>query len=86
MGHLRKLGHLKQLGHLTLLDNLSSSKDNDTIIDESNAMQNVSPSVLSNTFIRLIMHFVMTWKIMHNLSDAAMKVLFYFLKTTGSNG
>ena len=43
-------------------------------------MQSNNLSVLSNTSIRLIIIFVMTWKVMHNLSDAAVNVLFCFLK------
>lgn len=49
-------------------------------MDESGTLQTNNPLVLSNTFIRLIIIFVMTWKIMHNLSDAAVNVLFCFLK------
>ena len=43
-------------------------------------MQSNNLSVLSNTSISLIIIFVMTWKVMHNLSDAAVNVLFCFLK------
>ena len=43
-------------------------------------MQSNNLSVLSNTSISLIIIFIMTWKVMHNLSDAAVNVLFCFLK------
>ena len=59
---------------------LSSSEDDDITTDESNTMQSNNLSVLSNTSISLIIIFVMTWKVMHNLSDAAVNVLFCFLK------
>ena len=43
-------------------------------------MQSNNLSVLSNTSISLIIIFVMTWKVMHNLSDAAVNIRFCFLK------
>lgn len=49
-------------------------------MDESGTLQTNNSLVLSNTFIRLIIIFVMTWKIMLNLSDAEVIVLFCFLK------
>ena len=58
---------------------LSSSEDDDIITDESNTMQSNNLSVLSNTSISLIIIFVITWKVMHNLSDAAVNVPFCFL-------
>ena len=59
---------------------LSSSEDDDITTDKSNTTQSNNLSVLSNTSISLIIIFVMTWKVMHNLSDAAVNILFCFLK------
>ena len=59
---------------------LSSSEDDVITTDESSTTQSNNLSVLSNTSISLIIIFIMTWKVMHNLSDAAVNVLFCFLK------
>ena len=61
-------------------ENLVVSSDEDNESDEIECLQSKKSSVLGNAVVRLIIMFVMTWKIMHNLSDAAVSVLFSFLK------
>ena len=55
-----------------------TSSEDDSDINES--FQSKNSSALSNPVIRLIVLFLMTWKSIHNLSDSAVGVLFYFLK------
>ena len=61
-------------------ENFVVSSDEDNESDEIECLQSKKSSVLGNAVVRLIIMFVMTWKIMHNLSDAAVSVLFCFLK------
>lgn len=61
-------------------ENLVTSSDDDDATDEDSTWQSSKSSILSKAIIRLIIIFLLTWKIMHNLSDAAVSVLFCFLK------
>ena len=61
-------------------ENLVTSSDDDDKATEESTWQSSKSSVLSKAAVRLIVIFVLTWKIMHNLSDAAVSVLFCFLK------
>lgn len=54
--------------------------DDDNIMDESGILQMNNLLVLSNIFIRFIIIFVMIWKIMYNLLDVEVIVLFCFFK------
>lgn len=56
----------------------SSDKDNTT--NENESMQSRKSSLLSTSLVKLIVMFIMTWKIMHNLPDAAVSIVFCFLK------
>ena len=57
-----------------------TSSDDDNAADEDNTWQSSKSSALDKAAVRLIVIFVLTWKIMHNLSDAAVSALFCFLK------
>lgn len=60
------------------LANLVTSSEDDSDVNES--FQSKNSPTLSSPVIRLIILFLMTWKTIHNLSDSAVGVLFYFLK------
>ena len=60
-------------------ENLMTSSDEDNAANENESVLSKKSSLLSTSLIKLVIIF-MTWKIMHNLPDAAVSTLFCFLK------
>ncbi|XP_068678691.1 uncharacterized protein [Montipora foliosa] len=61
-------------------ENLMTSSDEDNAANENESVLSKKSSLLSTSLIKLVIIFIMTWKIMHNLPDAAVSTLFCFLK------